>query len=93
MKLCEIVIKPVSAFGTPLKGDTLFGQFCWQLEVKSGLLKGDLGKWLQRYPETPFSIFSSAFPVLRENHKVKKYFLPAPTIPLHFYGAVDFCIF
>ena len=33
MKLYAIVIETHSGFGTPLKGDTLFGQFCWEVAM------------------------------------------------------------
>ncbi len=85
MKLCEVIIEPISAFGTPLKGDTIFGHFCWQAEMNEGLLEGGLAEWLDEYDEKPFVIFSSAFPVLREEGRTKKYFFPVPTCPLHFY--------
>ncbi|SFM60401.1 type III-A CRISPR-associated RAMP protein Csm4 [Thermodesulforhabdus norvegica] len=86
MKLCEVVIEPVSAFGTPLKGDTLFGHFCWQAEMNSNLLNGGLKTWLKVYDSKPFIVFSSAFPVLRENKRTVKYFFPTPACPLHFYN-------
>lgn len=64
MKLYRILIRPTSGLGTPLKGDTLFGQFCWQVRYDDGLLEGGLEKGLSAYLERPFLIFSSAFPVL-----------------------------
>ncbi len=58
-----ITIKPESAFGTPLKGDTIFGQFCWQAAEDPALLNGGLDEWIERYSERPFAVFSSAWPV------------------------------
>ena len=49
MKLYDVTIHPLSAFGTPLKGDTLFGQFCWQVAYDPGLVDGGLEKNLDRY--------------------------------------------
>ncbi len=67
MKIYGITIKPKSPFGTPLKGDTLFGHFCWQAAEDSDLLDGGLDKWIKCYPENPFAVFSSAWPVLQYN--------------------------
>jgi CRISPR-associated protein Csm4 len=62
VKLNEITIKPKSAFGTPIKGDTLFGHFCWQAAYNPDLIKGGLAEALQSYAQVPFAVFSSAFP-------------------------------
>lgn len=43
MKLLEITIKPEAGFGAPLKGDTLFSQFCWQGAYDRSLLDGRSG--------------------------------------------------
>jgi CRISPR-associated protein Csm4 len=59
-----ITIEPSSTFGTPLKGDTIFGQFCWQTAYAPDLLKVPLDEAIRTYPEKPFAIFSSAFPSL-----------------------------
>jgi CRISPR-associated protein Csm4 len=68
----------MSAFGGPLKGDTLFGQLCWAArnrwgeERLRGLLEGyTAGK--------PFAVCSDAFPA---GH------IPRPALPLHRYAAV-----
>lgn len=82
MEFYEIPLVPKSAFGTPLKGDTLFGHFCWQAVHNPSLLEGGLDAQLSRYPEEPFLIFSSAFPRLnkgRQGWAVKR-----PDLPLHF---------
>lgn len=80
MKLYEITIKPKSAFGTDLKGDTIFGHFCWQAAHDDSLVDGGLKKNLFGYGETPFAVFSSAFP---KNVVDKKtvYYLPKPEHP------------
>ena len=64
MKIYRITIEPLSPFGTPLKGDTLFGQFCWQAAYASDLLAVPLDEAIRLYPEKPFAVFSSAFPAL-----------------------------
>ncbi len=79
MKFCEIIIEPTAAFGTPLKGDTIFGHFCWQA-AEGDMLIGGLDQWIERYHETPFAVFSSAFPKLTENG-TPCYALPRPTLP------------
>jgi CRISPR-associated protein Csm4 len=78
LKLCEVIIKPMSAFGTLLKGDTLFGQFCWQAVYDSELLSGGLEKRLSEYHENPFAIFSSAVVKLSSG----EYVLKRPDMPL-----------
>lgn len=69
MKFYGITIQPLSQFGTPLKGDTLFGHFCWQAAVDSDLLTGGLDKWIDCYDSNPFAVFSSAWPVLMRDNK------------------------
>jgi CRISPR-associated protein Csm4 len=59
-----ITIEPVSSFGTALKGDTLFGQFCWQAAYDANLLSVPFEEAITRYSEQPFAIFSTAFPAL-----------------------------
>lgn len=62
MKVYEITIKPVSGFGTPLKGDTIFGHFCWQIAYDSRLLGKSLDELLLNYSVKPFAVFSSMYP-------------------------------
>lgn len=80
MKLYEIIIRPVSGFGTFLKGDTLFGHFCWQVAYDPGLVEGGLEEALAVYNRKPFAVFSSAFPRFKKDKKY--YVLPRPDIPL-----------
>jgi len=80
MKLVEIIIKPLSSFGTPLKGDTIFGHFFWQLIYDPALVAGSLERLRDTYGHTPFVIFSSAFPRLKDG-----WLLPRPTLPLHYF--------
>lgn len=81
MKLYAITIKPESPFGTSLKGDTVFGHFCWQAANDPGLLSGGLDHWIDCYPERPFAIFSSAFPKFIENG-IEYFCLKRPDLPL-----------
>ena len=76
MNFYEIVIQPTSGLGTPLKGDTLFGQFCWQVAYSPHLIDGGLDAALDKYLETPFAVFSSAFPKLVDGYALKR-----PDIP------------
>ena len=83
MKLYEIIIKPLSGFGTPLKGDTIFGHFCWQAAYDASLLRGGLEKWIACYGERPFAVFSSAWPKLADNGNFF-YAFKRPDLPLSF---------
>lgn len=60
MKTYEICIKPTSDFVTPLKGDTMFGQLCWQFQHDPNLLNSSLENLLSDYSTSPFLIVSSA---------------------------------
>ncbi len=81
MKLFAITIKPRAAFGTPLKGDTLFGSFCWQAAQDEELLTGGLSTWIERYSERPFLVLSSAFPQIVGKDDGVTYALPRPALP------------
>ncbi len=77
MKTYEIIIKPLSGFGTPLKGDTLFGHICWQAYYDSSLFNKSINELLSDYAVTPFLVISSAF-LKMEDH----YILKRPDTPL-----------
>jgi CRISPR-associated protein Csm4 len=62
LKLYEITLKPLSGFGTPLKGDTLFGQFCWQIANDEKLCVRSIDELFSNYHASPFIVISSAFP-------------------------------
>lgn len=79
MKIYLITIQPESPFATPLKGDTLFGQFCWQAAYDKGALKTGFDSAIEAYPTQPFAIFSSAFPMLAEDGA---FALKRPELPL-----------
>lgn len=60
--------------GTPLAGDTLFGQICWALREAKGA--AELAKRLEGYTRgQPWLVVSDGFPA---GH------LPKPTLPQHF---------
>lgn len=84
MKLYAITIRPLSGFGTSLKGDTIFGQFCWEVAQDSALVDSDLEQCLEVYEQTPFVIFSSAFPAASEQSTQKWYALKKPDLPSHY---------
>ena len=81
MKVYEITIKPVSGFGTPLKGDTIFGHFCWQIAYNEKLLGKTLNDLLSNYHTKPFVIFSSAYPKFYIGSKYH-YALKTPDLPV-----------
>ncbi len=84
MKLYEITIKPIGGLGTPLKGDTIFGHFCWQAVHDPNLLNGGLDRWIEAYPERPFAVFSSAWPLLVKGQD-SQYALKRPDLPFSFF--------
>jgi CRISPR-associated protein Csm4 len=56
-----LTIQPLSAFGTPLAGDTLFGQLCWTLRHQLG--NDRLNTLLHGYTSgKPFAVVSDAMP-------------------------------
>lgn len=70
MNLYRVTIKPESAFGTPLVGDTLFGQLCWAIVHRFGEEK--LNQLLCDYHQQPFMVVSDAFP---------RGYVPLPCLP------------
>ncbi len=71
MNSLKLTICPRSAFGTPLAGDTLFGQICWAIRERFGNPR--LRQLLEGYTEGyPFVVLSDAFPAGC---------LPAPALP------------
>ncbi len=77
MKVYRITISPLSNFGTPLKGDTIFGHICWQLFYKKELLGKDLSELLKDYTRDPFIIVSSAYLEIGDTLLLKR-----PDMPL-----------
>ncbi len=59
MKLYKTTVQPLSRFGTPLQGDTLFGQLCWAIRFLEG--EARLTKLLENYHTAPFVVVSDGF--------------------------------
>jgi len=81
LKTYKIRIKPLSSFGTPLKGDTLFGHICWQAAYREGLFGSSIEALLDDYALNPFLIISSAYPISYEGSN-SLYMLKRPDLPL-----------
>lgn len=74
-----ITLEPVTAFGTPLSGDTLFGQLCWTLRHRYG--NDRLNGLLEGYLEgQPYAVLSDAFPAD---------YIPLPALPAAFWERDD----
>ncbi len=75
MNTYRITLERQSAFATPLKGDTLFGQLCWAIRNRFGEKR--LTELLAGYTNAqPFAVVADAFP---------KGFLPLPKLPGSYY--------
>lgn len=75
MNLYQINIRPFGSFYSSIKGDMLFGMFCWA--VVENLGEERLKKCLEGYTQNrPFIVFSDAFPCG---------YLPKPTLPFTYY--------
>ena len=60
-RLFRLRVQPLSDFGTPVVGDTLFGHLCWALRWRHGSER--LAEWLLGYGSgSPFAVVSDAFP-------------------------------
>ena len=71
MQTFRYILRPLSAFGTPLAGDTLFGQLCWTLRHQLGNVR--LNELLEGYTvDRPFAVVSDALPA---GH------VPLPSVP------------
>lgn len=71
MKTFRLTLRPLSVFGTPLAGDTLFGHLCWAVRERFG--EARLENLLVSYTHgRPFMAISDAFP---------SGFVPRPMIP------------
>jgi CRISPR-associated protein Csm4 len=80
LKYYQITLTPAAGLGTPLKGDTLFGQFCWQAAHDPTLVEGGLDQCLSVYPERPFVVFSSAIVFLER--PAPAFLFKRPDMPL-----------
>lgn len=75
MQTYRLTLQPLTAFGTPLAGDTLFGQLCWTLRHQLG--NEALNTLLAGYTEgRPFAVVSDALP---HGH------IPLPGLPTGFW--------
>lgn len=71
MQTFKLMLRPESAFGTPLAGDTLFGHLCWALRWRLG--ETGLTTLLDGYTAgRPFAVLSDALPAD---------LLPRPSLP------------
>lgn len=78
MDCLHLTIRPRSAFGGPIKGDTLFGQLCWMVRHRWG--EDRLVELLDGYlVGRPFAVCSDAFP---------SGYLPRPALPLHRFATI-----
>lgn len=71
MKLLRFILKPLSFFGTPLKGDTLFGHFCWQVVHEPSIVNGGISEIVDSYETSPVCIFSSAYPCINDGDETQ----------------------
>ena len=61
VKALLVTIRPQSAFGTPMAGDTLFGHLCWALSFRKGATAFE--RIMDGYTDgNPFAVVSDAFP-------------------------------
>jgi len=76
MQRYTLSIQPQTAFATPLKGDTLFGQACWLIRHCYG--EATLTQLLTAYTDKqPFMVVADATP---------QGYIPRPTVPLSLLG-------
>lgn len=80
MDTITLRIRPLSPFGTPPLGDTLFGQLCWTIRRQAG--EARLQELLDSYlTGQPFAVVADALPAG---------YLPRPALPLnHFKQPAD----
>lgn len=59
MNYYKITLVPLSAFGTPVRADTLFGHLCWAMRYREG--EKALTDFLDRQAESPRLLLSDGF--------------------------------
>jgi CRISPR-associated protein Csm4 len=79
MQIYEIDIKPVSDFATPIQGDCLFGQLCWQI-AQDPNLAGNINDLLADYSTDPFVVVSDPV-IIFEQQKKREYLFKRPLYP------------
>ncbi|WP_295408545.1 CRISPR-associated protein Csm7 [uncultured Thiocystis sp.] len=78
MDTLALRLRPLTAFGSPLLGDTLFGQVCWAARHRFGLER--LNALLDGYTAGhPFAVVADAHP---------DGYLPRPALPLSAYREI-----
>lgn len=78
METLVLRLRPLTAFGSPLLGDTLFGQLCWAARHRFGTER--LTDLLAGYTAgRPFAVVSDAFP---------EGVLPRPALPLSLFHEI-----
>ncbi len=82
MRVFDFTIAPLGGFATPLKGDTLFGHFCWQIAYDPALAKRPFDRLLEGYRSKPFIVFSSAYIKFCEGREYV-YAFKRPALPQH----------
>jgi CRISPR-associated protein Csm4 len=79
MQAFRVTLNVQSAFATPLKGDTLFGQLCWAIRNRFG--EHRLTDLLTGYTRgQPFAVVSDAFP---------QGYWPLPKLPGVYYDKIE----
>ena len=83
MAIYELRVKPKSSFGTPFRGDTIFGQVCQIIsELKPDNI--NLSELLENYDKDPFIVVSSAVPYFKFKDNFY-YIFKAPNLPNYFF--------
>jgi CRISPR-associated protein Csm4 len=83
MKTFAVLIEPKSYFCTHFRGDSLFGQLCWEIKEDSNLVGKKLEDLLANYSQKPFAVLSDPLPAV----KVKERYCPViskPSLPENF---------
>lgn len=79
MQTHKASLRPLSAFGTRLMGDTLFGQLCWAIRNRFGNER--LSQLLAGYTEDrPYAVVSDGLP---SGH------FPRPVLPGHWFAPLE----
>jgi CRISPR-associated protein Csm4 len=79
MRTLRARLTPHSAFGTPLQGDSLFGQVCWAIRNRAG--EERLLELLNGYTEgRPYLVLSDALPAG---------YLPRPVLPGSYFESLE----
>ena len=80
MKLYKATIRPITAFSSPIQGDTLFGYMCW--EYLNAFGEDELNTLLSDYYTPPQGIDWETRPPFVVSDALPSGFLPRPNVPL-----------